>query len=147
MDIFKILAFVILPVLIAAFFASIIPRKRIERQRFNEAADRFKETFVEEIRFLDRSYAFDRTLRDIPEVLAAASSKHEAALIKFMIVLNKNKRKEIKKAWKEYTGENKIMGEYTFNQYATYGNIKDAKSIRNNALNHLEKILSFAKQK
>lgn len=145
MDIFNILAFVILPVLVAAFFASIIPRKRQERQRFNEAADRFKEAFTEEIRFIDRSYALDRAFRDIPEVLAAASGKHEAALIKFMIVLSERNKKKIKKAWKEYTGENKLMGEYTFNQYATYGKIKDAKNIRNNALNRVEKILSFAK--
>lgn len=147
MDIFKTLVYIIFPVLIAAFFASIIPRKRQERQRFNEAADRFKEAFTEEIRFLDRSYAFDRTLRDIPEVLAAASGKHEAAFIRFMIVLSKRKKKKIKKAWKEYTGENKLLGEYTFRQYATRDNIKNAESIRNCVLDRVEKILNFANHK
>jgi hypothetical protein len=39
--IYQILGFVILPALIAAFFASVIPRKHKEKERFNKAADTY----------------------------------------------------------------------------------------------------------
>ena len=55
MEIYKKLAFIILPILITTFFASIIPRKREERKRFSEAADKFQDAFTDYITFLKRN--------------------------------------------------------------------------------------------
>ncbi|MGV8058623.1 MAG: hypothetical protein AB2L12_11450 [Smithellaceae bacterium] len=115
---------------------------------FNKSANKFREAFTEEIRFIDRFYAADRASRDIPEVLAAAADKHETALIIFKDgFLCETQRTEIEKAWQAYTGDDKLMGKYTFRQYATKGNIKDGESIRQLALNNINNILKFAKHK
>jgi hypothetical protein len=42
MEVFEKLSFIFLPILLSAFFLSIIPRKLKERQRFIEAAVEFR---------------------------------------------------------------------------------------------------------
>lgn len=120
----------------------------MRRQEFNKAATDFRISFIEEIRFIDRFYAVDRADRDIPEVLAAAADKHETALIIFKDgFLCEPQRTKIEKAWKEYTGEEKLMGKYTFRQYATYNKFKDAENIRKDALSRINALLKFAESK
>lgn len=115
---------------------------------FNKAASKFREAFTEEIRFIDRFYAVDRSSMDIPEVLSYAADKHETALIIFKDgFLCEGQRAEIENAWKTYTGDNKLMGKYTFRQYATKGNIKDGESIRQLAITNINNLLKFAKRK
>jgi hypothetical protein len=121
--------------------------RRDRRKEFNKAASDFRAAFIEEIRFIDQTYAVDRAGKDIPEVLAAAADSHEHALIIFKKFLSKGRRTNIEKAWKEYTGEKKLMGKYTFDQYVTYGKIKDAGNIRKLALSRIEKLLEFADPK
>lgn len=122
--------------------------KLIRKQEFNQACATFKIAFIEEMRFIDRFYAVDRAGRDIPEVLAAATDSHERALLIFKEgFLCEKQRVEIEKAWKEYTGETKLTGKYTFAQYATKGNFKEEENIRKLALARIEKLLEFAKHK
>ncbi len=45
MEIFEKLSLIILPILVATFFASLIPRKFNERQKFIEAVTEFRKTF------------------------------------------------------------------------------------------------------
>lgn len=133
---------------IALIPATWIPLHIFRIGRFNRAAEKFKETFVEEIRFINRDYTLDRARRDIPEVLAAAADRHETAFIIFKDgFLCKNQRTEIEKAWKAYTGDDKLMGKYTFRQYATYGNFKDAENIRKCVLDRINALLKFAEPK
>jgi hypothetical protein len=139
--------YIFLTILLTAFSSSIIPRKIEERKRFIVAADKFKSSFLEEIAFIDHNRARDRAGRDIPGVLASAAEKHETALITFMEFLGERQRKKIEQAWKEYTGEDKLMGKYTFKQYATYGKFKDTDNIRKCALERIEKLMQFAKPK
>lgn len=147
MDVFEKLCFIILPLLITAFLYSIVTRKQKEREKFLEVANKFRESFTEEIRFIDRSFAVDRAGRDIPEVLNAEFDKHERAFIAFMGVLSERKKAKIKEAWQAYTGDDKVTGKYTFKQYTTYHNFKDGEKIRNTALKNINALLEFAKPK
>jgi len=138
------LAGVLLGVWVGYYFSI----RLINRQEFNKAAIDFRIAFIEEIRFIDHDYAIDRAGRDIPEVLAAAADSHETALIIFKdVFLSKTQRNEIEKAWKAYTGDDKITGKYTFRQYATHGKLKDSENIRKLALARIENILKFADPK
>ena len=147
LDIITHPAFLIITTLIGFLFGNYFAFGRDRIKEFNKAAADFRATFVEEIRFIDPTYAVDRAGKDIPEVLAATADKHEHALIVFKEYLSKRKRTNIEKAWKEYTGETKLMGKYTFDQYVTYGKIKDAGNIRKLALSRIEKLLEFADPK
>lgn len=146
-NVIKIVLGIFLTALLAAFFASIIPRKLKEREKIIEAANKFRESFTEEIRFINRDFAIDRAGRDIPVILAAAADKHEAALITFMAVLSERKKAKIKNTWKTYTGDDKVTGKYTFRQYATKGKIKDGESIRQLVLSRINNLLKFADPK
>lgn len=120
----------------------------MKRQDFNKAATDFRICFIDQIRFIDRDYAIERTGRDIPKVLSDAVDRHETALIIFKDgFLCKNQRAKMEKAWKEYTGQKKTMGKYTFEQYATHGNLKDGESIRKLARSRIENLLKFADPK
>ncbi len=140
-------AFSIIPTLIGILLGNYFAFGRDRRKEFNKAATDFRAAFNEETRFIDQTYAVDRAGKDIPGVLAAAAEKHEHALIIFKDFLSKRKRTNIEKAWKEYTGEEKLMGKYTFKQYATYGKFKDAGNIRKLALSRIEKLLKYADPK
>lgn len=140
--------FTLVGLLLGAWVGYYFSIRLMNRQEFNKAATNFRTSFIEEIRFIDRDYAVDRAGKDIPEVLAAAADRHETALIIFKNgYLCENQRAEIEKVWKEYTGEDKLMGKYTFRQYATYGKPKDAENIRKRALSRIEKLLEFADPK
>jgi len=146
---------VILGVFVTHYFSKRLVRMTHEnaidlmrRQEFNKAATAFRISFIEEIRFINRDYAADRANRDIPEVLAAAADSHETALIIFKdVFLCETQRIEIEKVWKEYTGDDKLMGKYTFKQYATRGNLKDGENIRKLALSRINNLLKFAEIK
>ncbi len=139
---------VILGALLTGPLTYYFTKKLALRQTLNNAATNFRLSFIEEIRFIDRFYAVDRADRDIPEVLAAAADKHETALIIFKDgFLCKSQRPEIEKAWNDYTGEKKVMGKYTFDQYATHGKFKDGENIRKLALNNINALLKFAELK
>ena len=144
MSYFEIIIAVI--AVVALIPATWIPLHIFRAGKFNNAAEKFKEAFTEEVRFINRDYAVDRAGRDIPEILAAAADKHEKAFVVFKDgFLSKFQRTEIEKAWKTYTGDDKLMGKYTFRQYATHNKFKDAENIRRLALERIEEILKFAK--
>lgn len=132
---------------IALIPATWIPLHIFRVGNFNKAAYKFKEAFIEEIKFIDRTFAVDRAGRDIPEILADAFDKHEHALIAFKSALGKRKRDNIEKAWKKYTGEEIVTGKYTFRQYTTYGKFKEAENIRKLSLSRIGNLLKFADPK
>ena len=136
---------VILGALLTGPITYYFTKKLALRQTFNNAAINFRLSFIDEIRFIDRFYAVDRAGRDIPEVLVSAADKHETALIVFKDgFLSKSQRTEIEKAWQAYTGDDKLMGKYTFRQYATKGNLKDGEKIRQLVLGRINALLKFA---
>jgi hypothetical protein len=78
--IYQILGFVILPALIAAFFASVIPRKHKDKERFNGAADTFRTkviTALEGIYPITRTWwdesLFPKFPQSVPKIETAAA--------------------------------------------------------------------------
>lgn len=106
MDIFEKLSLIILPILITAFFASVIPRKLKERQRFNEAATAFRDAFRHEIAFLRYNTGIkgaQSTDGSISQFLRTGMvHRHTEALITFKKNLSSLQKRSIDKAWKEY---------------------------------------------
>ena len=113
MDIFEKLSLIILPILITAFFASIIPRKLKERQRFNNAATAFRDAFLQEIAFLQYNTGLNGTQStdcSIAQFLRTGMvQRHTEALVIFRKHLSLLQRRSIDKAWKEYQ---KQIGNY-----------------------------------
>ena len=136
--IYKILGFVILPALIAAFFASIIPRKLEERLRFNEAANIFKEAFINEQRLLDYWSHAKRVGIPICDIIKDAIDRHEIAMMKFKPFVCKANIDAYEKAWKDYA-EN-------IEQYRTSRSI-DIPDKRKFALSRINALLKFADPK
>ena len=106
MDIFEKLSLIILPILITAFFASIIPRKLKERQRFNESATAFRDAFRHEIAFLGYNTGIkgaQSTDGSISQFLRTGMvHRHTEALIAFKKNLSSLQRRSIDKAWQKY---------------------------------------------
>lgn len=146
-NVINIVLGIFLAALLAAFFSSIIPRKFKEREKFLEVANKFRESFTEEIRFIDRTFAVDRAGRDIPEVLSAGFDKHERAFIAVMEVLSERKKAKIKEAWQTYIGDDKLMGKPTFRQYANNGIKNRIKGNDKIALDRINALLKFAEPK
>ncbi len=138
---------IILAALLAAFFASIIPRKLNERKKFIEKSDIFISAFDNELRFIDYSNNMDRVGKDIPDILRTAYDGHESAYLVFRKNLGWINKRRIEKAWKEYTGEDKCLGKPTFRQYTTDGIKNKIKGNDKLALNNLNAVLKFAKHK
>ncbi|MCP4576393.1 MAG: hypothetical protein GY846_08950 [Deltaproteobacteria bacterium] len=137
MDIFEKLSIIILPILITAFFASIIPRKLKERQGFNEASDKFYATFTKQLNFLEHNVNSDTgDTSNIGEYLRAHYvGTHLNAFSTFRNSLPGRRRKAIDRAWKEYCD---------FNQYSDKNNQEAMRAL---ALKNLENVLKFAKHK
>jgi len=106
MDIFDKLILIILPILITALFASIIPRKLKERQGFNEAATAFRDAFRYEIAFLGYNTGIkgaQSTDGSISQFLRTGMvHRHTEALIAFKKNLSTLQRRSIDKAWQKY---------------------------------------------
>ena len=136
MEYYKIL-FAILTVLLTAFFASIIPRKLKERQKFMEDADKFYGTFVNQLTFLKTNInPGGGDTSNIGEYLRAYHVRyHQNAFEIFRKCLSDNKGKTIDKAWGKYCD---------FKQYSDKNNQKKAREL---ALKNLEDVLKFAKHK
>jgi len=116
MNIFEKLSLIILPILITAFFASIIPRKLKERQRFNETATMFRDAFRHEIAFLRYNTGIKGSQSSDGSIATflhtGAVHRHTEALITFRKHLSPVRRRSVDKAWKEYqtqiTGYNSV---------------------------------------
>jgi hypothetical protein len=135
--IYKILGFVILPALITAFFASLIPRKLKEREKFVEAASEFRNAFVEAQRLIDPNSLADRaSAGSASNVIKDAINGHEIAMMKFEPFVSKYRLDEYKNAWKEYA-EN-------IAQYSGNSAIKQHEGCKL-ALSRINALLKFAK--
>jgi len=136
--IYKILGFVILPALLTAFFASIIPRKLEERRRFNEAAKTFQDALVPQLSFLKHNTNVGGigSTDDISGLLRFGYVHyHLKAFEVFRGCLSAKKRVAIDKAWKKYCN---------FAQYSDKNNKENMKTL---AIERIEEILKYAKHK
>jgi hypothetical protein len=141
-----------LPVLLAAFFASIIPRKLEERKRFNEAAKIFRNDFLLEIAFLEHNTALpgnERTYTTLDEFLRAGYTfRHLKAFETFKPYLSPVNRKGIDKAWQEYCCRPDDPNALYFEQYSTKSVSREREEeLKRLALERIEAILKFAKHK
>ena len=137
MDIFEKLSLIILPILLTALIASIITRKHKDREKFNEAADRFQEAFIVQLNVLkDGVNSGKGDNSNIGEYLRAHYvSTHLNAFRTFENALSNRKRKPINRAWNKYCN---------FNQYSDKKNQEEIKKL---ALKYLKDVLRFAKHK
>ena len=134
----KILGFVILPALLTAFFASIIPRKLEERRQFNEAAKIFQDAFAPQLTFLKHNTNVGGigSTDDISGLLRFGYVHyHLKAFEVFRSYLPARKRAAIDKAWEKYCN---------FAQYSDKNNEAKMKTL---ALDQIKKILKFAEHK
>lgn len=131
MDILEKLSFILLPLLLIAFFASIIPRKLKERQKFIEAADKFQGAFTNQLNFLESNVnTGSGDTSNIGEYLKAHYvSTHLNTFRTFRNSLSDKERKAIDNAWGKYCN------------FAQYSNNKEL------ALKCLKDVLKFAKHK
>jgi hypothetical protein len=153
--IYKILGFVILPALLTAFFASIIPRKLKERQRFNEAAKTFQDAFVPQLSFLKHNTNIGGigSTDDISELLSFGYVHyHLKAFEVFKGYLSTKKRADIDKAWQKcyYPDDPKILNVSRFSNKSSNGEQKSKEELKKltlEAIERIEEILKFAKHK
>lgn len=130
-----------LPVLLAALLTSVITRKHKERERFNNAADEFRTTFIEEQRLLSYDSLADRTGTNAHGIIKAAIDRHEIAMIKFKPFVRKTDIEAYEKAWKEYAGDSKHLEQYSCTRSIE---IPEKKKL---ALERMNTLLKFAEPK
>lgn len=151
--IYKILGFVMLPALLTAFFASIIPRKLEERRRFNEAAKIFQDTFVPQLSFLKHNTNVGGigSTDNIGELLKFGYvHSHLRAFRIFRDNLSTKKKAGIDKAWQKYCGDPDNPETLCFGQYSckpTENTPERKAEFKTLALERIEEILKFAKHK
>lgn len=134
--------------ILASFLAHILSERRDRLKEFNQAATEFKSTFIPEIRYLDYRYSPDR--RDMPGVyttLSNAFDRHEIAIIKFRLYLNRCERIGFDRVWDKYKYCNKKDNKPYFMIYSEPNNILKKDKAKKEALEKLESILTFANPK
>lgn len=116
------------------------------RKRFVEAGDKFRESFQEELVFLDPTTAKDGDV-DACDVLSGSYTKHLTAKNAFQQFLDETKRREFERAWFNYCGYDED-GKFVpyFEQYSSkisgYQQYREACAL---AKGRIEKFLEFTK--
>ena len=149
MNIFEKFSIVILPILLTAFFASIIPRKLKERFAFKQAAEQFRLAFWPEVEFLDKQFIVDRASVNVTrkscDVLFDAVGRHQEAVFIFQDHLGCINKYRFKKTWQQYCeGGSDIK--YFREEYPCENELQQSFS-EEKALKRINAILKFAKPK
>lgn len=92
------IAKILIPILITALLGSVITRQHKARDRFVEAYDRFKETFIPTIQTLERTSRGPGDFFAFPENFI----KQETAMIAFRDNLRGKRRRLFDEKWNEY---------------------------------------------
>jgi hypothetical protein len=93
---------ILLPILITAFFASIIPRKLREIQQFTKDAAEFRDAFFDELIKFERACTIEIEGTGIYKVLFGAFQKHSTAVHKFQACIKGKRLRNINFAWHQY---------------------------------------------
>lgn len=125
--------FTVIGALIGAFATYFAARNTWRNLQFNEAATRFTEAFVSEIIALRRANA------DVYRVLNdGALDRHERAAVLFEPYLSEAKRELLKEAWKSYADSLRSSAP---------GSLSNRPIECDNALNQIDRLMSFARQR
>jgi hypothetical protein len=150
-NVINVILGIFLTALLAAFFASIIPRKFKEREKFIEAATTFRDAFLPEITFLKHNTNIGGlgNSEDLSELLHFAYiHRHLKAFEIFRSYLSNKDMSGIDKAWKQYCYNQDNPDILFFEQYFTGGRPKaETENKKALALERIEGILKFAKHK
>lgn len=121
-----------------------ISRDKIES--FNQAAQKFRGAFWDEIQVLDRKYLVDRaSAPSTAEILFEAVGKHQEAIASFRPYLSWYEKIAFDKAWEAYCSGGSNIHYFT-EKYPPDGLHKD-EQYSQKALSRITRLLSFTKPK
>lgn len=139
--------FGILGSLIGSLTNHFLSKDIMRQNKFNKAAEGFKDAFIPELRYLDYRYSPDR--KDMPGIyktLSLAFDEHETAVIKFSPHLKGQQRIDFEKAWDDYCNK-KDDSKPHFIVYAEPDRVTDKIKARKFYLEKLNALLKFAESK
>ncbi len=134
-----------------AFFVYPITTRLFKKQEFYKAAADFRCAFTEEIRLLNgNKHAANWLEGTAYEIINAAATKHENAVIKFKLYLNEAELARFNTAWEIYRSkENRdaIPDDPFFCYNSSPGDYEGEIEKRKLALDRINSLLEFAKPK